>query len=1347
MKTNTPLTRILSALALGALALTAQHAAQAQVPMLAGLGNGPARNNFTGTIGYTFTTGPNPIDVTALGFVDWENGNGLLAAHQVGIWSNTTLIASATVPSGTAGNFVNPFYYANLGSPVRLAPNTTYTIGGQVFNGGDKWPDNVGTSSPGFTVPDFTGFPALTSGNNKYSTSAFAQPATAGGGNSLWNAVNLLGSSAVVPTPAFNPPAGSYIGAQTVTISAQSGSTVFYTTNGSNPTSASANGGVGTGSASVNVPAASTVTIMAYATNSAKADSAIASATYTTVTTPAVPTWIATANGSWTNAGNWSNNVIALGSGLTADFSTLTMVSDVTVTLDGARTIGHLTYGDVGNTYNWILNTGTGGPLSLDAGASQSVITVPTNTSTINVVLAGTNGFIKAGAGSLALSGNNNYTGSTFINNGTVTLLGAGQLNNTTNITIASGATLNLSGNNNGIQAGLSGTTNIGSLVINGTLAATVSGNAHTLYATNITLNNGTMAGATGHATFGMYYVASDRTITANGTSNVISSGNFGINAFSGQIRTLTLNTPLAADQLSVSTAFINANGGTGAKMAKTGAGTVILTGASTYTGATTVSNGTLIVNGSLGNTALSVAGGSLSGVGSINGSLAVQSGGTLSPGTNAVVGTMYAYGTLALGGQTHFRIDKTGGTPLSDSLTGMAGVTYGGTLVITNITSDANVLTNGDTFTLFSKYSGTYGGGFTNFVLPALGPGLSWDKSGLFVNGTVSVGNAAATPIFTPGPGAFIGSVSVTLSSDPGATIFYTKDGSDPTTSGTRISGTSPITGVLIPADTNLTLLAYATNSGFADSPVTPSALYQTITTPIWTSAFGGSWSDAFNWSNNVVGSGAGVLVDFSQLDLTTDATVDLNGPRTIGSVIFGDTSPDSNWIITNSVSGSLTLDNGTNAPVINVVNQSAILTAQLATTNGLTKTGNGTLVLTADNTYTGGTTVNAGTLHVAGANNSASRVGAGTLTINPAGTLTAGAHNPLGYGGALTPSMNVNGGTVNAGTNFIQFRGLTMTGGTMTRTAGGWIGYEDVTVNASATGSTIAGGDFYMRFDLNGNTNGTRTFTVADGSAPADLTMASRLINPGGVGATAGLVKAGPGALVLTATNTYTGATTVSNGTLLVNGSLAAGSAVTVVGGTLGGNGTIGGTVDVQAAGTLSPGASIGTLTINSNLTLAGNVLIEVDKSLVQSNDIVNVSGSLTYGGTLTATNLGTNALVAGDSFPVFPAGGTGSLTLAGSPGAGLNWSFNPTSGVLSVVGGVATNPTNLLASVSGGQLTLSWPADHMGWTLQAQTNNLSVGLTGTWYDVAGSTTTNQMTFPIDHTKPTVFYRMAHP
>jgi hypothetical protein len=74
------------------------------------------------------------------------------------------------------------------------------------------------------------------------------------------------------------------------------------------------------------------------------------------------------------------------------------------------------------------------------------------------------------------------------------------------------------------------------------------------------------------------------------------------------------------------------------------------------------------------------------------------------------------------------------------------------------------------------------------------------------------------------------------------------------------------------------------------------------------------------------------------------------------------------------------------------------------------------------------------------------------------------------------------------------------------------------------------------------------------------------------------------------------------------------------------------------------------------------------------------------------------------------------------------------------------VDLNPTNFTFSVSNGLLTLSWPADHLGWTLQAQTNAPSLGLSTNWLDVAGSSLTNEVVIPIGTTNGSVFFRLRH-
>ena len=81
------------------------------------------------------------------------------------------------------------------------------------------------------------------------------------------------------------------------------------------------------------------------------------------------------------------------------------------------------------------------------------------------------------------------------------------------------------------------------------------------------------------------------------------------------------------------------------------------------------------------------------------------------------------------------------------------------------------------------------------------------------------------------------------------------------------------------------------------------------------------------------------------------------------------------------------------------------------------------------------------------------------------------------------------------------------------------------------------------------------------------------------------------------------------------------------------------------------------------------------------------------------------------------------------------------------LSVVNPVSTVPPDIGFVIANNQLTLSWPPDHLGWTLEAQTNSLAVGLSANWMPVAGSTGVTNITIPINLTNGTVFYRLMYP
>ena len=123
-----------------------------------------------------------------------------------------------------------------------------------------------------------------------------------------------------------------------------------------------------------------------------------------------------------------------------------------------------------------------------------------------------------------------------------------------------------------------------------------------------------------------------------------------------------------------------------------------------------------------------------------------------------------------------------------------------------------------------------------------------------------------------------------------------------------------------------------------------------------------------------------------------------------------------------------------------------------------------------------------------------------------------------------------------------------------------------------------------------------------------------------------------------------------------------------------------------------------------------------MDIDKT-AGNYDLLSVGTTLTYGGTLIVSNLSA-AFASGDSFQLFSAGsysGAFAAISPATPGVGLLWDTNSltTSGTLNVIPAVNTNPTNITTSVSGNVLTLSWPADHTGWRLIVQTNNLAAGI----------------------------------
>jgi autotransporter-associated beta strand protein len=356
----------------------------------------------------------------------------------------------------------------------------------------------------------------------------------------------------------------------------------------------------------------------------------------------------------------------------------------------------------------------------------------------------------------------------------------------------------------------------------------------------------------------------------------------------------------------------------------------------------------------------------------------------------------------------------------------------------------------------------------------------------------------------------------------------------------------------------------------------------------------------------------------------------------------------------------------------VLNAANAGITISAPIFNNGGgasaLTVVGSAGVTLTGANTYSGGTSVNQGTVLIG--NNSA--FGTGGVSIASGATVS-------------------NSSTLSGIGNTVTGSGAFTTGSGQATLTGNWTGFSgtvtsvpgaDMVFNggfsSGVANTTSANAAYVNNYNLN-NTNGmivqnltgsTVTYKLGSyasaalsnlrnaGSATGSVIFEIGNLNTdtvvsGGIGGgaqTTSLTKVGTGTLTLAGTCNYTGATLVSSGTLLVNGSLG-NTAVSVTGGTLGGTGTIAGSVSVSGTATFAPGASIESLSTGS-LTMASGSSYEFEVADNSSTgaDLVAVNGTLSLtdvsldfdAATLAA--LASGSWLGGDKFTLISYSGTG-------------------------------------------------------------------------------------------------------
>ncbi len=285
----------------------------------------------------------------------------------------------------------------------------------------------------------------------------------------------------------------------------------------------------------------------------------------------------------------------------------------------------------------------------------------------------------------------------------------------------------------------------------------------------------------------------------------------------------------------------------------------------------------------------------------------------------------------------------------------------------------------------------------------------------------------------------------------------------------------------------------------------------------------------------------------------LTIGAGATLN--NTSGSPVVSGVATPQTWLGDFTFTGSSDLDIGNGAVALTAANSTVTVSAGTLTVGGvisgtgdaITKAGAGTLLLKGDNTFTGGVTVNAGTLQANRTTSGRTPLGSGNTTVNAGGILIGGNADAFGFTVGSSPTaIFVNGGTITdiAGAYRVTLPNLTFTGGTLTSDVGntgdangqyslrGDATTATVTTNAASSTAVISAGTIAIQSPTVFN---VAAGTVVGGPTPGvDLLVSSVLKNFGTT--VTSLTKTGAGTMVLSGDSTYTGPTNINAGKLVL-------------------------------------------------------------------------------------------------------------------------------------------------------------------------------------------------------------------
>jgi len=959
--------------------------------------------------------------------------------------------------------------------------------------------------------------------------------------------------------------------------------------------------------------------------------------------------WVG-ASGSWGNSNNWQSNAIATnGRSVGISGSAGGVITNDTVTA-----LGSLTYSNGAGSFT-LTGTNAGQTLTISGGITNN----STNNQTISLGLNTTsNQTFNAASGNLTLSNGVSNTAA-------LTMQESAGRAITVNGTIAGAGSL--------IQSG-SGTLNL---------------NASNSYSGGTTLNGGTvLAGNSASFGSGGISVASNAVIAAGAQGLSITNA---LNLSAGSTATI--------DSASNSMSISGAISGSGS-LAKAGTGTLSIPGNSpTFSGATAVNAGRLQVSGNLGTGTVTVgSGASLSGTGSVGG-VSVASGGMIMAGTDSSIGTLSITGNGIWngGGIYNWKVSDANGS---------AGVGYdtlaiGGALDLSGVTSGnkfqinlwsldgnaANFNKDTDGAWKIASFTSLLGSFSTNLFSVNLG---ATNGTGGFLNalnGNFSLTTSAnalflsyKTLAATDTGGIWSGGSGNLTGITNGSLLQFTGSGGSITnqtvTNVTGISYSVTAGGYTL-SGTNLTLSGSVTNSSTAQQTISSAvrlasnAVLQAQNGAI---LVGGSLDLSSNnltvsgarqstLAGDIAGSGTLIKQGTGSLVLTGvssnaggltvesgrtilsggDDRLSSNGRLSVSSGAVVDLGTTSQRFVALSGSGTIT---GGSGSITLAPSNSIFYAGTIEGQKSLIQNGTGTTTLTGSNSYTGGTTVNNGTLVAS----NAFALGSTNGSLNVAGAaLNLGSFNQR-VGSATITSGSIGNGTLTASS------GVTVTGNSNSTISATLAGTGGLTKSGSGTlnlASALPSGSVRI---TGGTMQSSASVIGSASNAPASVTVSNALWTNSGQ---------------LTVGGSGSGSLTVgSGGTVAASGLLIAS------------NSTSRGTV------TLGDGNGIGSLALgNGSITFGagtGNLIFNQRGALTVSNSI----SSLTSGrGTITSAGSGTTTLTANNSrFSGTTSLSAGSMVLG--TGAQLGGSVNVAnrSASLQLTNGSSLTSTNAVHAVAG-------------------------------------------------------------